>query len=55
MTINATVRVVNARNTMCNTTGQLGIVKEVRGDRVFVVQKQGMWRMWFNIDQVEVC
>lgn len=54
MTINATVRVLNARSTMFNTTGQRGIVKAVDGNRVFVRQAQGMWAMWFSIDQLEV-
>lgn len=53
MTLNATVRVLDARSSMFNTTGQRGIVKAVDGNRVFVRQAQGMWAMWFHKDQVQ--
>lgn len=55
MKLNVKVRIIDARNTMFNTTGEHGIVKEINGDRVFVVQTQGMWQQWFNVSQVEVC
>jgi hypothetical protein len=47
------VVIVNSRSAMFNTNGQSGVIHAVDGDRYFVVQVQGFWRMWFTADQLK--
>jgi hypothetical protein len=51
--IGTPVVIVNSSSTMFNTNGQAGVIHAVDGDRYFVVQVQGFWRMWFTADQLK--